>query len=879
MSRRKPKPTGSLSTAAVVCALVVLTAATLLFNDVPHLRQVGGDSGWLPSPIARLLVLPVPLTGTSDLRWYAIPLGVAALLLFVVVPARRDRRGDEKGAPQGFFNRYAFELAAAVVAAAAVVSAAVNASWVISRGWIFYFLAGSLWAVLLARFALPSALTRLFVAGGILAAISGSAALWHERRMGYQFFDMPIGPVTVTATLAAVWACMVIAALIAWLAAGEKKPPLRPAAIALSVIVLAVSIWMLMAAGRRGAVVGALVTLVLISTVAASRVGRGRMTRFSIPLGVAAALAYFLVTIVPPALSDTATGRDSQFMRRLYWLEMSKMAAQAPLVGIGPDRLACRLTTAVATTHAESPQVIREKVDYDGHNEWLQAVCELGLPAGIVYAALPIALILLALRRWRRDPREPVGRALLPCAAGLTVIVATEVFSINLRHPILPAWYWTLMGVTLCLLRARPEGDRERGSGVSTRARVGAAIVAAVLAAAMLVVIIGDAVHVAAHERGLAMRGTDDEGAAVEFEVAGRRMGARGWLWAHHELAKARSRVAADALRAQSDDGGPSDEVRGMLDAAIGDWKIMNDACPAYLDTSFQYARALALAGREDEARACIEGYLTNLNPYDRASNLLFLSLSPSSAQTALTCVRRGLRTSRTDTILVGHALGALASEEVVDSWPAMVETARRDLDGGSPGDWEDPLAPETLRVEALRLATRGKRAEAAQLQRRVAMAYADLARVSPVERSSDVQSDTWYLAARFAFDADPGECDRALRMINRAERIGRFAIAVSGPDATDADIGRLQDRSPEARRLFELSAKLRLAAGREMSEVRPRVIWSMAPGNPSAKAVNDEIRQMAAELLPALEPLPADRRPAGYERLVTLAAGAPPGS
>jgi hypothetical protein len=243
-------------------------------------------------------------------------------------------------------------------------------------------------------------------------------------------------------------------------------------------------------------------------------------------------------------------------------------------------------------------------------------------------------------------------------------------------------------------------------------------------------------------------------------------MGARGWLWAHHELAKARSRVAADALRAQSDDGGPSDEVRGMLDAAIGDWKIMNDACPAYLDTSFQYARALALAGREDEARACIEGYLTNLNPYDRASNLLFLSLSPSSAQTALTCVRRGLRTSRTDTILVGHALGALASEEVVDSWPAMVETARRDLDGGSPGDWEDPLAPETLRVEALRLATRGKRAEAAQLQRRVAMAYADLARVSPVERSSDVQSDTWYLAARFAFDADPGECDRAHRTV-----------------------------------------------------------------------------------------------------------------
>jgi hypothetical protein len=38
-------------------------------------------------------------------------------------------------------------------------------------------------------------------------------------------------------------------------------------------------------------------------------------------------------------------------------------------------------------------------------------------------------------------------------------------------------------------------------------------------------------------------------------------------------------------------------------------------------------------------------------------------------------------------------------------------------------------------------------------------------------------------------------------------------------------------------------------------------------------------MRQMAAELLPALEPLPADRRPAGYERLVTLAAGAPPGS
>ena len=111
-----------------------------------------------------------------------------------------------------------------------------------------------------------------------------------------------------------------------------------------------------------------------------------------------------------------------------------------------------KTTTALSRQRAEEPRILHGTIDFDGHNEWLQAAFELGIPGALIYIALPISVLVVAGRGWR----EATGARriiLLALMAGLIEICVAEASSVNLRYSILPGWFWTLMGLTLAISR------------------------------------------------------------------------------------------------------------------------------------------------------------------------------------------------------------------------------------------------------------------------------------------------------------------------------------------------------------------------------------------------------------------------------------------
>src|SRR5262249_40750061 len=127
--------------------------------------------------------------------------------------------------------------------------------------------------------------------------------------------------------------------------------------------------------------------------------------------------------------------------------------SRQPVFGIGPDMTACRVTTALAKQHAEMPHVIHGSFIPTLHNEWLQAIFELGIPGGLAYLAIPLVALISAALAFVRMPPGPGRSALAAGAAALAAIVVIEATSINLRGPIMSPWYWTLLGLTIAVSR------------------------------------------------------------------------------------------------------------------------------------------------------------------------------------------------------------------------------------------------------------------------------------------------------------------------------------------------------------------------------------------------------------------------------------------
>lgn len=875
---------------AISCLIVlVLFAATLLLCDVS--KGVGHPSeGDWPALVDRILAVPIELTDVSDLRFYALPLGLALMLGWVAI--RPEPRGTVRPiAVQEIPNRIGLgefiqqhwlACLGSVALMAATMSAITNGTWEISRGYLFFLATNLLWAIVLSWIVKSLNAGRLLLYASIVAVLGGVLSLWHYLALGERFFQLPIGPITVTAGLGAMWAT----AAIGWLAGrlGRTSIPavsdgVRPIGLIWALLVATCSFALLFLAARRGAMLGSFVAIGYVSGLVVWFRYPSRGVRAGIVGGVALMFLAGVGFVVQQSLSIEKVISVPLKVRYLYYEEMVKMLADAPLLGHGPDMFACLMTTRLAPVRAEMPHMLHGGVDFDGHNEWLQALFEWGVPGGLAYVAIPLFVVFLTAWRWPMIVDRRERAILLACAAGILATFVTELSSVNLRYTILSPWFWSMIGLASGILGRQGCTVETAGQSLQGPATVSVQerAVAGVICVALIAIIVADLRSARAHAMGRALMQRDDVAAALYLRKALGRFGTNRWLSTRTYLADSLTNI----LRASKLGGGTASEsAMAAGREALGWWKELYARSPAHLATGVGLAETQYLLGDIAAARETLSSYLEKYKPYDKTANTLYLELAELTPRQVLDCVLRSLRHDRWDNVLLARVTEALAAPEVASTWPGRVATARADVATGDETQWREPLAPEILRVEAFRQVASEGLAVAVDTQMTAAEAYAALAaKDSRMRRLTPAEVDAWYLAARFIFDIDAGNYAEAYRRIVIAERFASQGLRVerrrSSPPNEPYVGGRVIPlEAPERLRdMWRFSAMMYMSMRASSRQISFRITWSLPTGLQASRAeVQTEIGRLATELLQRYGPLPESRRPPAYNDLVQVA-------
>ncbi|HKQ49149.1 MAG TPA: O-antigen ligase family protein [Phycisphaerae bacterium] len=871
-----PAPRAPFSGFVAIVVGIVLFACTLLLCEVPGLPS-------FPLGVDRLLTAPIALTQLTDLREYAVPVGLALCLGLITL-----LRGDTFRGPMSGLSAWWFEALALTTLVLACASAWKNGSWESSRGWIFWTTCGMGWAIVLSRIETWAHVRWSIFAAGIVAAAGAVLSIIHRQELGEAYFQLPVGPITLTASLGALWSSIAIVWLFGAILqrranrkiveqaghAGRSNSP-SLLAIVLAVVVLVCSLALLFFAGRRGAWLGLVVGVGAAGGLVLWMQYSGKMNRVALSAAVLVGLTAAGWYVRDQARSPEAAVSVPLKIRATYWKLMLDSLSRNPLWGVGPDQFMPTAMTALARQRAEQPKVLHGNLDAEGHNEWLQAAFELGLPGGLFYLALPIGVIFAGARRWSRT-KGAERTVVLALIAGVVVVCVSEASSVNLRHPILQGWYWTLLGLTLAVSRGAMDARVTPRSAPASKA---VRIAAAVVAVAILAVVANDFRTAVLHAGGRALMNQDAATAAERLERATRRSGTSRWLSTRFDLGTVqanllRSSRVPPALRRPEDTTGETEMTRYWGEKAVATWRELVRASPGYLDSGFRLAEAQNSTGDTQAAVATLDVYLRDVNPYDTQANVLLTNIAGRGPVENLEAVCRGLRSGAMSRWLVGPATRSLGTQEGIGQWPTRVELAKEDVTKPSEKDWKDPLAPEVLRVEALRFASLKRFAEAAELQRLAAEAYQRLDDSnSPVARPLPAVADAWYGAARLLFDADPQQYAEAFKRIVEAEESVRVGIAGDIDDkGKPSELGAavVASRTEELSQLLLFSAKLHLIATGDARSAQVRIGWSLS--QPTQEAVDAVLGRIAVELIQTYRETPEERRPPEFLRVARIA-------
>jgi len=842
----------------IVILILLLAASTLLLASDPRAKLL--TAGSLPGlrPFAAVITLPVAMPTPSDIRQYALPLAVAAVLLVLAL----TRADVARPAPRWF------ELSAVAVAAIAVISAIAHASWDLSRGWIFTFAAGAGWAVLLARRASPRVAAFALTGGGAVALIAVVLALAHRQLLEIRHVRWPIGPIAVASELAAVWAAAAIAAVATLVVArASVAARVRNIAIVASLLVAVVATDLLYVTERIAPLFALLVAVAWCTALHLTHHPARRRI-------LAAAVVLVAVSVSAVWIARRADRAASLSLRLTYWKTILDRFPHWAALGVGPDLFVITSTNDLARARAETPHVLHGTLERSAHNEWLQAFFELGLLGGALYLVLPLGALAAALRAFPQA--APQTRVLLAASStGLVALVVAEAANVNLRYSTVPGWYWTLLGLTVALA-ASTRPPRPAPAWLPRPAVL--RIAAAGLAAALLLITLTDAAAAYAQARGEHALGRDDLAAARWFTLATPRLGAEQWVKVRTGLAAATSDLARQAPAPAASQS--ADPLAAARTTALELWTELHRRCPGCLNAAGLLAESQLLAGDPTAARETLEKHLANTDPYDAPANLLYAQLFAPDAAARIDCLRRAARSAPVDDRMIALLRRTLTDPAAERTWSERVATATADA-ARPEQDWQDPLAPETLRLEAARLAATGDRPAAARLGKLAAEAYLRLYNENnPRRRPAAAEADAFARAAEDLFRSDPAQYQAAYDLICEAERfavLGGELEQLRNPDPKAEFVGGEvvpTDLPENLRPLWRLSALLHLAAG-HVQNLELRIRSSLPEDRWSQPDVDAVWVALARELVDAFATLPPDRRPPHYDRLVRLASTA----
>ncbi len=872
-----PAMSARLQWSLVLCVVATCSASVLIFSGEGPMAgavELDGYGRWaFPlRAVASLCTIPIATRDIADIR-DIVPLVGLAVVLIVLAFARRPT-GDAANPKPPFAANLALRwlvVTGAMALFIGLLSAAANQTWALSWGWIVRTAVGLGWAGVIAlRFdgrMVRRALVGLLAVGVVCMVL----AVLHRADRHLNHFIWPIGPVTPTATMAALWAI-----LAAGLAVGAEWNRRSAGSIASCVATCCVGLYVLIDTARRGPALALIAAIALIAAHWLWRTNERRAVRIAILASMAVGIAGGAFYVMRQLGDADRVASGAVGLRFEYWRLSAGMMLENVSLGSGPDTFIARMTDAVAPLRGVSPHVYHGNIDDAAHNEWIQAAVELGLPGAIFWLMMPLGVVYLAWQPARLPPDSGDGRLLrrrhvfgpagrrpisLALGAGILLIVIAECSGVLLRGPILPIWLWTLMGLLCAAVRptdslfadvAAPL-KRSPSAAQHDEPRTGGPLKIAMLiaAAALLVVAYMDlsAAHPDAPQR-MIRDGAIDRRLYPNATIT---------LWG----------AAADAASRRAE----LERTEPSFRAAVERQRMLYETIPGWGDTCARYAKSLLAAGESDEARRVLDEALRrHLNAFEPSANLLFARTFADDPREKTYCILRALRHAAvTDAADVLESV--VGNDEVAD----MIESARPDALKTAlamqPLEWDD-ASGETLRIHAYLELRAGRIANALVSQRAAAALYAYLeGHNSPYRRGHAAETDAWLTLAVMLHDADPGNVDEAYRAIIAAERFAVLGIRhekVADPDPSLGFVGGEVVPTEFPERLYplwRLSALLHVKAGNE-ALLDGRILSYLPRERWSGEAVAREKQVIRETALRDLSKLPSSARPPHYERL-----------
>lgn len=772
-------------------------------------------------------------------------------------PAHGLRGGDDTHRPADGERSPAerwFLITAAATAIIAVLSTIQAGSHDFSWGWTTRFVCGAALAWATGRLIPPgsvrAAWAGLLIVGVICLALS--TAYRHSR--GHVYFSWPIGALTPLAVAAGTWAAAGLAGGLGL--ALSRSRDWRMAALSLAAT--APGCYVVAAAQRRAALLGVAAALGFFGWTRLSRrldARTGRLVSVAvIGLAFLAVAGYGVVQL--NRADRVAAGAVA--VRLEYWRAGLGMVAAAPSLGIGPDMTVVRLTNAVAPQRDVSPHVVHGNIDPAFHNEWLQAVVELGLPGGLFYALLPAGTLLLARRQATRLALDRVRpgadgelarRVAAPPAvdalsAALVALCVADAASVTLRGPILPVLYWSILGLLLAAAPGTAEGA-PRAAAAAHRGRYMPVLVALLAAAGCWTAGVLDLVRAT----------------APMDRLAGPRLYAE--------------RTIADRMQTAIDTA-----AQGRWDEAAEALAPLERNVPGFRDVSARYAEALIRLDRRDEAAGVLRAVLSpTFRPHEPAANVLYARHFARDVREQLACIERALRHET-----VGDAMSWLHSSSTADNAEARESLAPRISEARGRVEKPEALAgdddaPELFRLSAALLAGAGDVAGALADQSAAARAYETLERLNHrYRRGHRAEFDAFRMLAEMLYSADGRHHAAAFEAIRKAERYAVMGLRherVWPPRPAEGYVfGEVMpvEFPEELRPMWRFSAKMQMIAGIN-ENLDLRVYFSLPPQWwMNEEALYREIGALAAECVRELKLLPPGERPRSYNALVETA-------
>lgn len=885
-----------------LCLIAVILLANagatcLLSTTSPELDIQRESSPW--SRIVAAAVgasrWPIRTADSSDIRDIMLLVGLGLACLVVGIGADGTRlggatpplRGAAPSLPGAALRSAEAWLwfATAGVIVLSLTSMAVNRSAALSWGWMVRFACGAGWAILLAR-TVSTSRARQVVLG--LLGVAGAAMLFglaHRADRGYEHFQWPIGPITVTGALAAAWAAMAGA-----LAVGRRAGRSVWLHRVFAGLVCILAAYVLQQTGRRAPAVGFAFAILVTGLLLARTVLKRRTANLLVVAAFVAAIAGAGYYTVAQSRSSRVEVAGPVTIRFEYWRLSTQLIAEAPLLGHGPDLFVAKMTSLMAPLRAYSPHVYHGNIDPHAHNEWLQAAVELGVPGAILYLALPLGVIVHGVRRLDRLGRgmsagrdPPAGDAdrgvILSMIAGLAAIVVLDAASITLRGPIMPIWYWTLLGLLASASRGSPmaasrpatadnhHGRAKQGrGGEHQRARADEAPPPTPFPSRRAALI-----SVGVISLGFAAVDLEHSRAACEHEVVP-SSAALVRLWADKTLPAWRENAVRALEAAMSRPGAENLEVAEALTEEVYAWWPGSPEAPA------AYADALLRGDKRSEgARVLEEALSSRWDPFNRVANILYAERVATAPAEKLTCVRRAIRSSRLDELLRAIALQALASPDASAAMEQELLEVRR-IAAGEPGESAREALVELLRISAAAKEQAGRLPEAITDQRLAAEFYRRLEQEHhPYRRRSDVETDAFLTLARMLYAANHADYQAAYEAIIAAERYAILGIrhaSLAKPQPEDGFVGGevVPTEYPEdLRPMWQLSSLLHILVGREQ-QLMARVFAGLPQDQWNDTAVRRELVRLYRQAAADMTGLPAAQRPEHYRYILEMA-------